>query len=181
MIHLERLWADNRFTAEGDILHLATDRGGMRRVKGVRRVSSLPLACERLNLVGIADLVEFHAGPDGETPFPVEFKRGKPKKHRADEVQLCAQGLCLEEMTVQVAFDAALRRLTEETALALAAVLQSGETPGPTPHKSRCRACSLLELCRPQAVQRSAKLWRGRALNALLSDPPEGEGTAAAR
>lgn len=198
MIHLERLWADNRFTAEGDILHLATDRGGMRRVKGVRRVSSLPLACERLNLVGIADLVEFHAGPDGETPFPVEFKRGKPKKHRADEVQLCAQGLCLEEMTgqgvpagalfygetrrrVDVAFDAALRRLTEETALALAAVLQSGETPGPTPHKSRCRACSLLELCRPQAVQRSAKLWRGRALNALLSDPPEGEGTAAAR
>ena len=198
LIHLERLWADNRFTAEGDILHLATDRGGMRRVKGVRRVSSLPLACERLNLVGIADLVEFHAGPDGETPFPVEFKRGKPKKHRADEVQLCAQGLCLEEMTgqgvpagalfygetrrrVDVAFDAALRRLTEETALALAAILQSGETPGPTPHKSRCRACSLLELCRPQAVQRSAKLWRGRALNALLSDPPKGEGTAAAR
>jgi CRISPR-associated exonuclease Cas4 len=60
-------------------------------------VTALPLACRRLNLVGVADLVEFRAGAEGETAFPVEFKRGKPKRHRADEVQLCAQALCLEE------------------------------------------------------------------------------------
>lgn len=188
LIHLEGLWAENRFTAEGKVMHVATDRGGTRRIKGVRRVSSLPLASRRLGLGGVADLVEFHAGLGGETALPVEFKRGKPKAHRADEVQLCAQGLCLEEMTgrpvpegalfygetrrrVPVAFDAALRALTEETAAALRAIFDSRRTPPPTVHKSRCRACSLLELCRPDALRRpaSASAWRTSALAALLS------------
>ncbi|MEZ5716849.1 MAG: CRISPR-associated protein Cas4 [Paracoccaceae bacterium] len=99
LIHIERLWAENRFTAEGDVLHAVADKGGKRRVKGVRRVLSLPLASRRLNLSGVADLVEFTADGEGETAFPVEYKRGKPKLHRADEAQLCAQALCLEEMT----------------------------------------------------------------------------------
>ncbi len=58
----------------------------------------MPLACRRLSLVGVADLVEFHKGADGDTPYPIEYKRGKPKPRRADEAQLCAQTLCLEEM-----------------------------------------------------------------------------------
>lgn len=181
LIHLERLWAENRFTAEGDVLHAVADKGGSRKARGVRRVLALPLACRRLNLAGTADLVEFIPGPDGETAFPVEYKRGKPKLHRADEVQLCAQALCLEEMTgrpvpqgalfyaqtkrrVIVPFDADLRALTEATAADLAQVLDSGVTPPPTPHKSRCRACSLLELCRPQAVARPVRQWRDRML-----------------
>ena len=65
----------------------------------MRRVTALPLASRRLGLAGVADIVEFHRAGDGETPYPVEYKRGKPKLHRADEVQLCAQALCLEEMT----------------------------------------------------------------------------------
>ena len=96
LIHLERLWAENRFTAEGDVLHAVADKGGTRRIKGLRRVLSLHLGSARLNIAGVADLVEF--APDG-TAFPVEYKRGKPKLHRADEAQLCAQALCLEEMT----------------------------------------------------------------------------------
>lgn len=185
LIHLERLWAENRFTAEGDVLHAVADKGGSRRARGVRRVLALPLACRRLNLAGTADLVEFIPGPDGETAFPVEYKRGKPKLHRADEVQLCAQALCLEEMTgrpvpqgalfyaqtrrrVIIPFDADLRALTEATAADLAQVLDSGVTPPPTPHKSRCRACSLLELCRPQAVARPVRPWRDRMLARAL-------------
>jgi CRISPR-associated protein Cas4 len=99
LIHLERMWAENRFTAEGKVLHIAADKPGSRRIKGVRRVMALPLASKRRGIAGVADLVEFHTNASGaETPFPVEYKRGKPKLHRADEVQLCAQALCLEEM-----------------------------------------------------------------------------------
>jgi CRISPR-associated exonuclease Cas4 len=99
LIHIERVWAENRLTAEGRVLHDVTHEAGARRERGVHRVTALPLACRRLNLAGVADLVEFRPGDGGETAYPVEYKRGKPKKHRADEVQLCAQALCLEEMT----------------------------------------------------------------------------------
>ena len=146
---------------------------------------SLPLASARLNLTGTADLVEFTPGPGGEIAFPIEYKRGKPKLHRADEVQLCAQALCLEEMTgqpapqgalfyaqtkrrVTVPFDAGLRDLTESTAAELAEVFASLVTPPPTPHKSRCRACSLIDLCRPEAVSRPVRAWRDRMLDRAL-------------
>lgn len=185
LIHLERLWAENRFTAEGDVLHAVANKGGSRRARGVRRVMSLPLASQRLNLTGVADLVEFSAAPDGERAFPVEYKRGKPKLHRADEVQLCAQALCLEEMTghpvpegalfyaethrrVTVPFDAELRALTEATAAALAKVFETRQTPAPTPHKARCRSCSLHDLCRPETHARPVRAWRDRMLAEAL-------------
>lgn len=187
LIHLERLWADNRFTAEGDVLHAVADKGGARKVRGVRRVMALPLASQRLNVAGVADMVEFYAGEEGEIPFPVEYKRGKAKLHRADEVQLCAQALCLEEMTgrnvpegalfyaetkrrVVVPFDSALRDLTRQTIDALAEVFASRRTPPPTPHRSRCWACSLIDLCRPDAVVKPVKAWRDRMVNTLLSE-----------
>lgn len=188
LIHLERLWAENRFTAEGDVLHAVADKGGTRRGRGVRRVMSLPLASTRLNLTGVADLVEFSPGPTGERAFPVEYKRGKPKLHRADEVQLCAQALCLEDMTGQpvpegalyyaethrrltVPFDADLRALTEATVIALAQVFANRQTPAPTPHKSRCRGCSLHDLCRPETHARPVKAWRDRMLSNALEAP----------
>ena len=92
LIHIERTWEENRFTAEGRVLHATTDKLGSRYSRGVRRVAAMPLASHRLGLVGIADVVEFHRSDDIETPYPVEFKRGKPKAHRADEAQLCAPG-----------------------------------------------------------------------------------------
>src|SRR5690606_30690254 len=93
-----RLWADNRLTVEGKVLHRRAhdprkvsgdNRSGRRTVRG------LDLVSHRLGLVGVADVVEFAADA---TPLPIEYKRGKPKKHDADKVQLCAQALCLEEM-----------------------------------------------------------------------------------
>lgn len=185
LIHLERLWADNRFTAEGDVLHAVADKGGTRRVKGVRRVLALPLGSSRLNLLGVADLVEF--APDGAA-FPVEYKRGKPKLHRADEAQLCAQALCLEEMTgrpvsegalfyaetkrrLVVPFNADLRALTEAAIAELARIFASEATPPPTAQRSRCRACSLVELCRPEAWGRPARAWRDRMVGTALDEP----------
>lgn len=189
LIHLERLWAENRFTAEGDVLHAITDKGGKRGGRGARRVNALPLASTRLNLVGVADLVEFSrpAADAPEVAFPVEYKRGKPKPHRADEVQLCAQALCLEEMTgqpvpegalfyattrrrVTVPFDADLRALTEATVVELAGVLSSGITPPPTTHRNRCRACSLADLCRPDVVSRPVSDWRRRQVEAAIAE-----------
>ncbi|MGJ4951455.1 CRISPR-associated protein Cas4 [Bradyrhizobium sp. HKCCYLS20291] len=192
LIHIERLWAENRFTAEGQVLHGVVHEADRRSGRGVRRVSALPLACRRLNISGVADVVEFHRGADGETPFPIEYKRGKPKLHRADEVQLCAQAICLEEMTGQavsqgalfygetrrrtvVPFDAGLRRLTEETIRTFGALRAEGRTPPPVWKSSRCRACSLIELCRPQAMTRSAIGFRQRMLTEILDAPPDND------
>ncbi len=194
LIHIERVWAENRFTAEGRALHEVAHETGSRKSRGVRRVTALPLACLRLNIAGVADVVEFRDGPDGETAFPIEYKRGKPKLHRADEVQLCAQALCLEEMTgrpvregalfygetrrrVVVPFDAELRKLTEDTTIVFGALVAEGRTPPPVWKASRCRACSLIELCRPQAMTKSALSFRQRAIAAALA-PEETSGEA---
>jgi CRISPR-associated exonuclease Cas4 len=187
LIHLERLWADNRLTAEGHVLHASADEPGRRKVRGIRRVNALPLASLRLGLAGVADLVEFRREGGQDVPFPIEIKRGKTKLHRADEVQLCAQALCLEEMTgvpvpegalfyaetkrrQPVVFDTELRRLTEETVAQLQDVFRTLQTPPPTPHRARCKSCSLLDLCRPDAAARPASAWRHRALGQLLAD-----------
>nr|WP_206742146.1 CRISPR-associated protein Cas4 [Hyphomonas polymorpha] len=196
LIHLERLWAENRLTAEGHVLHLASDEAGSRKVRGVRRVSALHLASRRLGIAGVADLVEFRAAPDGrETPYPVEIKRGRPKLYRADEAQLCAQALCLEEMTGRpvpegalfyaetrrrtvVPFDAELRTLTEGTICKLQEVFASARTPPAVYSAALCRACSLSALCRPRLVAKSALGWRARALAAALGGESGGEGGA---
>lgn len=194
LIHLERLWAENQFTAEGRVLHLTTDEPAGRRRGQVRRVTALPIVSRRLGIAGVADVVEFQAGAGGETPFPVEIKRGRPKRHRADEVQLCAQGLCLEEMIgsavpegalfyaktrrrVVVCFDAELRALTERSVGLLRDLFAGGRTPPAVYEAAKCRACSLLELCRPKAGARSARTWRDRAIAAALA---QGEGPGAA-
>ena len=192
LIHLERQWADNRLTAEGDVLHAASDIPSGRRVRGLRRVSALELASVRLGVAGVADLVEFLPDDTGiEAPYPIEIKRGKPKFHRADEVQLCAQALCLEEMTQRtvpegalyyaqtkrrtvVPFDLELRAQTEKTIFELRAILQSETTPPAIFKANRCRGCSLIDLCKPRIAGISALAWRDATLNEALDqqDPP---------
>lgn len=178
LIHLERAWAENRFTAEGHVLHLNADEPGHRRRGDVRRVTALPIRSRRLGVAGVADLVEFHREPSGgpERPLPVEFKRGRPKLHRADEIQLCAQAMALEEATgvavtesalfygetrrrFAVPIDAALRAETIATAGALATMMKSGLTPPAEWRADRCRACSLLDICRPKTSGRSVAAW----------------------
>src|SRR5258708_29887389 len=184
LIHIERLWEENLFTAEGRVLHEIAHEPADRKRGKIRRVTALPIACRRLNLVGVADLVEFRAGTDGETAYPVEYKRGKAKLHRADEVQLCAQGLCLEEITgkplpegaifyaetkrrLAVPFDAELRRLTEDIALQFGALFAAGRTPPAIYRADRSRACSLIEVCRPKARGNSASECLAREIGPL--------------
>jgi len=181
LIHVEQEWAENRFTAEGRLLHDTVDQGGRDRRAGVRLARSVPLGCRRLGLTGVADVVEFHGREN--RPYPVEYKRGRPKAHRADEVQLCAQALCLEEMfgapvpegalfygenrrRTVVPIDAGLRALTEATAAAARAMIAAGRTPAPVYTAARCRNCSLLEICRPHALARPPRIagWLDRQL-----------------
>lgn len=177
LIHLEQQWEDNRLTAEGNVMHAAVDKVQAEARDGVRRVTGLPLRSDRLRLVGRADVVEFH----GDTPFPIEHKRGRDKDDDRDRVQLCAQALCLEEALgvavpegalfygatrrrVSVAFDAPLRRRTEDAAEAVAAMLASGRTPPPLAVPA-CRGCSLKDLCLPDALAgRSVARYLGRRL-----------------
>lgn len=183
LIHVERLWAENRQTAEGRLLHDRADKPMVERRHGVRTVTAMPLSNAGLGIAGVADAVEFHAGAKGERPYPVEYKRGRPKTHRADEVQLCAQALCLEAMfgtgveegalfygtprrRQTVAFDDALRALTMAVIGDTRAMIAAGRTPAATYDARRCDACSLIELCQPRLLARARGVedWLRRQL-----------------
>jgi len=189
LIHLERLWAENRLTVEGRQVHEKTHSGRGESRPGVRISRTLPLRSLELGLAGQADVVEFHHQPDGrEIPLPVEYKRGRAKKDASDKVQLCAQGLCLEEMLqvsvpagalfyvrtrrrLEVPFDDALRELTKRTITDLHAMMDSGKTP-PAIKEKKCERCSLLHLCLPESFDRSASVYLQRSLAAALRDGP---------
>lgn len=193
LIHLERLWAENPLTVEGRDLHERVDGAAGEARRDVRIARGVPLHSFRLGLAGKADVVEFHRllgdSTGGVTlprargrwrPFPVEYKRGRPKRDLSDKVQLCAQALCLEEMLdaavpagalfygrtrrrLDVAFDDDLRRWTETACARLHALLGSGVTP-PARREPKCESCSLLELCRPEALDLSASGYLRKVL-----------------
>ena len=163
LIHVEQQWAENRYTAEGKVLHERADSNKSEWQASVRVVRTLPLCSRHFGLSGQADVVEFR--PDGQV-YPVEYKRGKPKADRCDEVQLCAQAFCLEEMLAQkiekgalfygqqrrrkeVLFDTALRTLTEEVIDSTHRLVQSQKTPS-AEYAKKCESCSLFSLCLPK-------------------------------
>ncbi len=182
LIHLEQQWAENRLTAEGRLLHQRADTPQAERRRGVRTVTAMPLLSLELGITGKADVVEFHRDETGERAFPVEYKRGRPKAHRADEVQLCAQALCLEDMLgtpveagalfygktrrrKDVPFDQELRDLTQCTIIEVRAMIASRQTPSARYEAKRCDACSLLELCQPRLLgRRSVDDWLRRQI-----------------
>ena len=168
LIHLEQLWEENRLTAEGKLLHEKVDEGPDETRDGVRTVRSLALRSFRLGLIGKSDVVEFPKEPDA-APLPVEYKRGRPKIEHWDEIQLCAQALCLEEMMgvpvilgaiyygqprrrVDVAIGESLRAETETLVARMHELMRCGKTP-PAVYEKKCRSCSLFELCQPKTMQ----------------------------
>ena len=185
LIHTEQLWTENADTADGRVGHERVHATQTEVRRGVRTVTSMPLRSRRLGVSGIADVVELHPAPAGAWhPVPVEHKRGRPKSHRADEVQLCAQAFALEEMfgvdipegalfygqprrRTAVAFDAALRSLTERVAADTRSLLDAGRTPRMAYDKKRCDRCSLIETCRPRTTgaPRSAAAWLAAQLD----------------
>lgn len=179
LIHVERLWAENSLTAEGRILHERTDSGGHETRPGLVTIRALPIASARLGVAGVADVVELHGSE--RLPFPVEYKRGRPKAHRADEVQLCAQACCLEEMfdttipagalfygqtrrRLTVVFDDELRALTARIADEARTAIAAGHVPAPIYERKRCSSCSLIDKCWPKRLQKppNVRNWLAR-------------------
>ena len=177
LIHVEQLWVENLFTAQGRLMHERVDSGGHESRGDVRTVCAMPLRSMRLGLVGKADVVEFHRQESGEwLPFPVEHKRGRPKKENWDRVQLCAQAICLEEALGSkvskgalfygrnrrrhsVVFDSCLRAETEETVARLHELIASGRTPPPS-YDKKCDSCSLKEFCLPKTLEKPHRVER---------------------
>jgi CRISPR-associated exonuclease Cas4 len=172
LIHLESIWEDNEYTAKGTRSHTRADEPTIELLEGVRIERALPLYSDELELVGRADVVEFLSD---QTPFPVEYKSGKRKKSQdpetanlerlCDDIQLCAQALCLEEMLKvrvprgaifhiaskrrrDVEFSPALRNRTLEVIEAVRTQFETGITPEPV-NDQRCTHCSLNNACMP--------------------------------
>ncbi len=212
LIHLESAWGENRHTAEGRRMHERTHAPLSRLEEGRVVARGLRLVSYRLGLIGAADVVEFHplpgqAGscpsatlPVGPAPsglqlprrkgqwqpFPVEYKRGRPKAHDADAVQLCAQALCLEEMLgvsipagalfygqtrrcQEVTFGDVPRRRVESCAARLHELMAAGATPPPVYEKRKCESCSLRLQCLPDRPV-SANRYLQRMMSGALQE-----------
>jgi len=201
LIHVERLWAENRLTVEGQHLHQKAHDGPVETRPGCRTVRGLPLRCLRLGMHGVADVVELRDTPSPDdadpgdsgigTVMPVEYKRGKSKIGDYDRVQLCAQALCLEEMLDVSVTEGAifygqtrrreavpmteeLRHTTESAATRLRELIDTGTVPR-VQREPKCDRCSLLHLCLPDATRpnRSAKRYFQRALSQLARETSE--------
>jgi len=185
LIHLDQAWEENRFTAEGRVMHERAHDGPDESRSGVRTTRGMAVRSLSLGISGQCDIVEFH--PDG-TILPVEYKRGKPKGHRADEVQLCAQAMCLEEMIgrtiprgalfygkphrrTDVACDDSLRQLTTDTAGRLHALMASRLLPAAEYEKRKCDACSLIGPCQPRSGRSAAAWFAAAVVDGSLIEP----------
>lgn len=170
LIHVEQAWEENYFTAQGQALHERVDAGAPEQRGNVRYERAVAVYSHTLGIRGKLDLLEIESKTD-KRYFPVEYKRGKPKTEDWDRIQLCAQAMCLEEMRgvqieegalwywqerkrERVLIDAELRELTIQTIEQAREILLRGETPPPTPHKIRCKACSLVEICMPDVLRK---------------------------
>ncbi len=189
LIHIEGLWEENVLTVEGEELHERAHGQETSTLSGVHTVRGLRVRSLRLGLIGVADVVEFRRveHPDEGVkvpiigtglwqPYIIEYKHGKPKLDRSDEVQLCAQAMCLEEMlgvSIQesaffygmprrrktAALDNPLRHETEEVAERVHRLLLSRKTPAPV-YSHKCPKCSLIDRCLPKATGSPTRVAR---------------------
>jgi len=183
LIHVEATWEENRLTAEGRVLHERVHSSGREKRDSLIIVRGLRLYSQRHRLSGIADVVEFRQASDGGSgvplpgekgnwiPFPVEYKRGKPKKSDLDVEQLAGQALCLSEMLSvpvpagalfygaskrrkDVRFTESIFRTVVDLADSVRRLLESGDTPAPIAG-DHCASCSLSEACLPFDAKQS--------------------------
>ncbi len=184
-IHIEQQWTENVYTAEGRVMHERVHTAAKESRRKIKVEFDVPIRSMELGVVGRADIVEYHLQNDGGwLPFPVEYKRGRPKKDDVDRVQLCAQAICLEEMLeeevstgalyygkkkkrLEVEFDQDLRLLTADTANRVHRLLVEGVTPQPK-YRSACESCSFFESCLPKVAGKKDRV--ARYMEALL-DP----------
>lgn len=181
LIHIENQWAENERTVDGIIMHEKAHSGDAESRGDVVIMRALRVFSATLGVSGECDVVEFNRNADGISlnghdglwqPYPVEYKRGKPKEHNADEMQLCAQAMCLEKMLcctipcgalfygeprrrTEVEFTPELRRAVEDSLNEMHDYYKRGYTPKAKPRKG-CSACSLKEICLPKMAQRKS-------------------------
>ena len=164
LIHMERTYDENIYTMRGNLLHERADSGEAETRADIRTERAVPLWSDRLGLAGKADVIEFHE----ETPFPVEYKVGPKREWGHDDVQLCAQAICLEEMTGkqvkkgavyhnksrrrrEVEFKNDLRQKVETMTREIRDMLIKNLVPLPKADK-RCDKCSLKQACLPHMI-----------------------------
>lgn len=167
LIHIEQTFDENIFTLRGQRAHKNVHQSSAQTEGTRQELRGLPLWSERLGLIGVADVVEID---EAGIMYPVEHKVGRRKARDADDVQVCAQALCLEEMTGgqvprgaifhhasrrrrEVEFDVRLRTLTLEIVEKTRSALGATRLPAPVAD-ARCQKCSLLEACMPFEVAR---------------------------
>ncbi len=178
LIHIEQQWSENRLTTLGEIMHEKAHSPISEQRKEIRISRALRLVSYHLGLIGQTDIVEFHYDVQEEfgilikdqpgrwIPYPVEYKKGKPIRDGSDEVQLCAQALCLEEQLNTnipegalfygerrrrhpIVFDLTLRERTISLTKQLHELVESGRTPPPE-FGPKCENCSLIDNCNPK-------------------------------
>ncbi len=169
LIHIEKLWVENIFTTEGELFHERVHQEHREKRRSEEIQFSLPVVSYRLGLSGQADIVEFQYRDSKRTQLqeviPVEYKRGKPKTSNIDKVQLCALGICLEEMLLfsvtrgflyygktrkrhEVIFSNELKQEVKETAEAFHQLVNSQEIPEALALPF-CKNCSFIDICLP--------------------------------
>jgi len=175
LIHIERQWDENRLTAEGDLIHKRAHDPAADEKRGGRILShGMPVFSSELGVRGVCDVVELNRCEDGVSitgrdgkwlPVPVEYKHGDGTAGHADELQLCAQAMCLERMfccgvpegflfyhevrrRVRVPITEPLRQEVHDMLLEMHRLYARGYTPR-VKRKSGCKSCSLKELCLP--------------------------------
>lgn len=194
LIHIEQQWAENERTVDGQIFHsVAHDKARIEKRGDLLITRGLPVKSAKLGMSGICDVVEFHKSEEGVSlasyeglwqPYPVEYKKGLPKLNEADEMQLCGQAICLEEMLLcripggslfygenrrrePVEFTEELRRKVYDMAKEMHVLWDKGYTPRVKPQKG-CNACSLKEICVP-------RLGRVKSVSAYIEGSLSGE------
>lgn len=184
LIHIEKLWAENVLTVEGKFLHEKADDPFFAETRqGVRTVRALPVISRELGLQGVIDVMEISEAKNGQTRAIsiIEYKRGRPKPDERDEVQICAQAMCVEEMLgvsllygflfygqtrrrVQVNYSPELRQKVKTYAAQMQEIFKSGKTPLATNTKN-CRNCSMTDLCIPDLAAKTGRVKKYIAKN----------------
>lgn len=180
LIHIEQQWEENVRTVEGQYLHQKANQPFIREKRGDKLiVRAMPVKSEILKISGICDVVEFVKSESGVEiydsgekylPFPIEYKRGKPKRDDEDILQLAAQAICLEEMLlctvelgymfydeikhrIEVPLTAELKNKVRSIVVEMQDYYKRRHTPkvktGPF-----CRSCSLQNICLPELLNK---------------------------
>ncbi|MBS4024464.1 MAG: CRISPR-associated protein Cas4 [Clostridia bacterium] len=186
LIHIEKQWSENLRTVEGKQLHERVDNPDFFEARGgILTTRSVPLSSYVLGFYGVADMVEFYAveengvilnGREGRwCPVPVEYKRGRPKKDIIDEVQLCTQAMCLEEMLcinidygylfygetrhrTKVLFEGGLRNKVVDFSEQMHSLFDKQCTPKANTSDKNCKSCSLVDICVPKLSTKQASV-----------------------